>query len=428
MLSIWTLHMSNSNFKDQIESGEYGWFCSRLFNHVYSDTNGRWRPCCSANQLNNGASIHTHTPMEYFMSDEMNGYREMSLRGEVPPPCIRCKDREDNGVLSPRQTSNKFECAKDLQTIVNNFLETGQLKLQGRVLDLKLRIYGNYCNLKCFMCHPQNSSSRIVELKRMSGQYNYDFLARFGDMPEGPSVEKTSKFDEMLDEIENIVDHIRSVEIIGGEPFMMNSHYECLNRLIETGQSRHVEILYVSNLTKLKHQQHNFRDYIGFFKRIKVSVSMDGIKDQAEWIRYGLNWEEFLNNLTILRTYDNVDIGLNFTSSLLSIMQVVETYDYFKQTQCIEMQLSNIVTTPDLLHPKHLPDDIKQSLIDKMENRSDKETFISLVNALKMERSEKSFQLALKYIKFLNDHRKTNIEELFPDLEPYFAKTDLSLD
>jgi len=419
--------MSSIDFKSKIDSGEYGWFCSRLFQHVYSDTNGRWRPCCSADQLNNGASIHTHTPMEYFLSDEMNQYRKMSMRGEVPPPCIRCKDREDNGVLSPRQKANDLKYSKNLQNMINGFVKTGQLQLQGRVLELKLRIYGNYCNLKCFMCHPQNSSSRIVELKRMSDQYNYDFLGRFGDMPAGPSVEKTAKFDQMLDEIVSIVDHIESIEIIGGEPFMMNSHYECLNRLIETGQSRHIEIQYITNLTKLKHQEHNFKDYIGFFKNICVSVSMDGIKEQAEWIRYGLNWENFLTNLSVLKTYDNVNINLGFTSSLLSILQVVETYDYFTKHHNIVPQLDNLVTSPDLLHPKHLPDQIKFMLIDKMQKRSDNQVFSSLINALKMERSENSFQLALKYIKFLNDHRKTNIEKLFPDLKPYFDKTDLSI-
>ncbi len=426
-LSIWTLLMSNTNTK--------GWFCSLLFNHIYSEATGQWTPCCRSKPqfANITRTVYDTTPMEWFNSPEMNEYRKMTLNGEVPNVCIRCKNDEDAGITSYRQRSNQKPWTEDVIDIAERFRKTGELTLDKRVLHVKMKVFGNYCNLKCFMCHPKNSSSRQSELIKMSKHYDYDFLRKMEQEKDpSPSIEKTVTFNEIIEETVKIAPYIATLEIIGGEPLMMKSHYDLLDRLIEEDEAKDMELFYVSNITRLQYQGKNFLDYVNKFKQIRLVVSLDGIFEQVEWIRWGLNWDEFIENLNILKQYDNIKLSISFTCSVLSVFQATEMYDYFMFEQKVHTDMDvNIVSSPKWLDPRHLPDDIKDKLIADMESHPRKNEFISIINALKQERDEGLFNIGMKYIRSLKDYRnsnKLNVSELFPEVGKYIDNAELDFE
>lgn len=395
------------------------WFCSVLFNHIYSDAEGAWRTCCYEQRGLPGcgeSTVYNTTPLQHFLSDKMNEYRRMTLNGEVPDVCTKCKRYEDEGIKSYRQIKNKN--AHEVSEIVEHFKKTGEFKMIGRFLRIKVKIFGNYCNLTCFMCHPQNSSSRQSEFVKMTKKYDYDFLGKWGQPKSGlPSFETTLKYEEVIKEIESLAPHILDLQILGGEPLMMKNHYDLLDSLIKSGHSKEIGLIYVTNLTKLQHGNRNFLHYIDKFKSNSFAISIDGIDKRGEWIRNGLKFNEFIENLRIMKQSAE-RIQLAFTASNLSILYATEMYDYFTFEEGIEPVMDeNIVTSPRMLDPRHLPDYLKEKLINDFENHAHSHQFKGLIQTLKHPRSDSKHRQGMKYIKTLNDFRKTNVGELFPELK-----------
>ena len=408
---------------------KYGWFCSTLYRQIYSDIDGNWRPCCYGSKEHSREgekTIYNTKPLEYFLSDEMNEYRRMTLSGEVPDVCVKCKRYEDQGFKSYRQMENEHPNIDDILGSADHFIKTGKIKFEKRFIYLKLKIFGNYCNLKCFMCHPHNSSSRQTELISMSKKYDYDFLKRWGQPKTKVSIEKTLQYTEVIEEVIKMSPYIESLEIIGGEPLMMKNHYDLLDRLVETDHAKDIKLKYVTNLTKLKHGNRNFLHYIQKFKDSNFNISIDGIYERGEWLRYGLAFDEFIDNLNSLRDETN-NISLAFTASNLSILYATEMYDYFtfEQRMRIKYMDRNIVTEPQMLDPRHLPDNLKQRLINEFENHVHAHKFKGLVELLKNPRDESLFDLGMKYIKTVNDFRKTNVGELFPELKQHIETAEM---
>ena len=410
---------------------DYGWFCTTLFTHIHTNVDNEWSPCCRSTRDENFPvkTVENTTPLEYFNSEEMNLYRDLTLAGKTPSICKRCRYEEDIGVQSYRQLSNKYGDIEKAYKIADHYKKTGEIKFEDRVLDIKVKIFGNYCNLKCFMCHPHNSSSRQVELKRMGKHYDFDFLSLA--QPEKDrtlSFEKTVHFDDVIEELVKLAPYTTRLKILGGEPFIMDSHYDLLDRYIEIGEAKNISLYYVSNLTKFKRKNKDFLKYIDLFKEVLITASMDGIYEQAEWVRYGLNWNEFVENLETIQNYDNVHLNINFTASVLSVFQATDFYDYFVLEHGIIPHVDdNVVFTPNILNMRHLPDDIKEKLIVNIENHSRPEAFKGIVSVLKEKRDEEAFQLGMTYIKLLNDFRMTNVEKLFPELEFYINNANMDL-
>ena len=409
----------------------YGWFCTALFTHIHTNIDNEWSPCCRSTKDENFPVkiLENTTPLEYFNSDEMNLYRDLTLAGKAPSICQRCRYEEDLGVQSYRQLSNKYSDIEKAYKIADHYKQTGQIKFDERVLDIKVKIFGNYCNLKCFMCHPQNSSSRQTELKKIEKKYDFDIMSfALPEKDRSVSFEKTVHFSDVIEELIKLAPYTLRLKILGGEPFIMDSHYDLLDRYIEIGEAKNISLYYVTNLTKFKRKNKDFLEYIDYFKDILVTASMDGLYEQAEWVRYGLNWNEFIENLETIRSYDNVSFNMNFTASMLSVFQVTDFYDFFILEHGIKPHVDdNIVFSPNFLNMKHLPNDIKERLIANIQSHAYPNAFKGIVSVLKEERDEEAFQLAMTYIKILNDFRMTNVGKLFPELESYINNADVSL-
>lgn len=253
----------------------------------------------------------------------------------------------------------------------------------------------------------------------MSKNFNFDFLGYMGQKDKNIKIEKTDRFDEILEEIRQYVNNVHTIEIIGGEPLMMLDHYRLLDMLIETGQSQEIELQYVTNLTKLQHMNKNFLDYLDKFKKIKINVSVDGIKEQCEWIRYGTKWDELVENIHTIRQYDKIKLSIAFCASLLSVEQTIATYDYFA-LDGIRVEMSDaIVTNPRQLNPKNLPNEVKEPLIRELKYHPQHKKFGNIIKTLEQERNEEEFQTAIAYINMLDIHRGTDSAQLFPSLATY---------
>ena len=379
------------------------WFCALPFSHIFTTTANEFAPCCVAKTTK--YNLHNDTIVDYFLSDEMNDVRKEMLSGNLDKTkyyCDKCIKMENNGQESYRKiwTEELYNTFTEEQK--QDFNESLKFDSKftpvGRQLTFKLSMFGNYCNLSCYTCLPINSSRRTSDLKKIG------WLDEFG-----PYQIKNIPIENILEQIKPLLPYTHGFIMIGGEPLLIKSHYDLLDMLIESGHSKEIYLNYTTNLTLLKKDKTNFLDYVDKFKRIQINVSIDGLKERNEYIRYGSNWDTLINNYNAI--HNMVDRRIYYTVSTLSIFECEKAYEYFNQ----EIADFILVDSPDFLSVRHLPDKIKQNFVDKLSDSC----YNNIIKELKKDRVEQQWLKAINYIKKLDETRPVKAKGIFTELKDY---------
>lgn len=365
-------------------------YCSAAFSHIYSNSSGHYKLCCySYDHLSELTkyNVDETPPFEFFLSDKMEDIRNKMLGGEYIPGCEKCYNIEKSGHQSPRQ--RRFNKKKILTEVSE--------------VELKLRIFGNHCNLSCYMCIPFNSSTRAKELKEMG---IYDEISK------GKNYEASIRYKDWKVVEKNILDNMHLVETLhltGGEPFLLPKHYDFLEK-IPNEYAKNIILTYDTNLTVLEYKGRSVFDYISKFKEIKLSVSCDHYGKKLEWIRYPIDHLQFEENIkTVKSRKDNIKIdAINVTTSILNVEELYDIRNYYLDKFDIECKFYNVVNTPLYLNVKNHP--LKNELYEKYKDDFDMDL---VCKNLKMDTDINEWNYGIDYIKKLDEHRGTNYKDLW---------------
>jgi MoaA/NifB/PqqE/SkfB family radical SAM enzyme len=261
---------------------------------------GTARPCCLAideiyflDEENNKVkyNLRDHTLEEIYHSDYMKNMRQEFLEGHKPKTCQRCWSEEAAGRVSKRINSRirLKEYYKDVDWYNTN---PDQLWF----IDLKL---GNICNLKCRICGSWSSSKWAkeevdYEFKRyeLAGIKGYDkkqHLA-YKFLQDGAWPRESEVF---WDNLRTLLPNIKYLEFTGGEPFLIEQHFELLRFAVENGYSQNIEIHYNTNGTVFPEAA----DLWNNFKHVEIAFSIDNTENRFEYERYGADWQEVQDNI-----------------------------------------------------------------------------------------------------------------------------------
>ena len=292
------------------------YFCTIPFTQIYSELDGQYQACCFGEP--SGVSVE-EVPLKEWMekSDYMNDLRrEMTTPGSdlkaVNKWCQRCRGDEDRYGRSRRTNcmkihTNDAKFWNKIEKQVTKFKDTGEFTLRGadRIFEVQLKIYGSECNLDCFMCHHDNSTTRMQVAK--NGVWNDNIFGKQSPARDARNAQvMKDKTAGVTDQIVEIAQYIKSIKIIGGEPLIMKKHYEMLDKLIETGHASKIRIKYQTNLTKTKAGKHNIFKYIPHFDRVTIVASIDGVGPVIEHMRRRTDWDEVIENIELVKKYPNI--------------------------------------------------------------------------------------------------------------------------
>lgn len=427
------------DIQKMLSEDKEGWMCTLPFRHIYSNHRNEYRVCCRGGNTGEQKTIDDMSPIEWFNSDYMNKIRDEMISGELTEhtksACSVCVRNENSDIESYRQYSNKKfhndytnDSIKAFLLTTSQWTEERKMEYYGRSLDIKVRIFGNLCNLQCYMCHPVNSTSRITELGKLeNGKWYKDF--GYNDKKDKEQV-RIKGFDaeigsknvkQFYDDIDTLMPHLESIKIIGGEPLIMKNHYQFLDKLVNAGHAQHMKLSYDSNLTKFKLNDYNFLDYIGKFKHIHIGISLDGLDEKNDWIRYPSKFEQQVENIRILKTYNNISFQVNPTVSILNVGDLEEIHNFYVNELGTKVGLDiNVLRSPDFLDLKHLPEEIKQQFINKYE-ALDPELYVNIINALKEKGEKSKFDKFVEYANDLDIFRGNNrrFTDIWPHFKPY---------
>lgn len=358
-------------------------FCKSPFLGINVSAVGDITVCC-ANQ-ERIAHLDDNIDWKNFLNSEAWNYVMSNVAEGTTRFCAGCINKENTGAASRRQTVNKINAAT--------------------FLDIDL---GNTCNLWCAMCESYYSSK----------WYSVDKNNKLHDI-RGRNLTKPFRVTKKhIDTIGQIYDTIESCNLKGGEPLYYKHLDYLINMLIEK-KCKNLNI--ITNLTML---DESIFDLLKKIERVTFLVSIDGIGNIGNWIRYDKvsSSDVVLQNLEKLKTkgYD-IDIltcpmAYNFyhlPDFLLEMNQILTKDD--------TISLKNIIVDRPLQINKLIPTHHKREIVKELTDTRKKIKYkiLHLENLIDYTRisttTDKHYQdLFIDYTNQLNNLKTINIWDHIP--------------
>jgi MoaA/NifB/PqqE/SkfB family radical SAM enzyme len=275
---------------------------------------GTARPCCLAREDIAGIDLRVNTAEQAYKSEYMQDLRQRFRRGEKPDSCKLCWDEESAGRDSKRINSRVR--LKELYPLVDWENDTPD---QLWFLDLKL---GNICNLKCRICGSWSSSKWAAEeLDYMPVGFNKKEHIAYKWLKQGKWPQESPDF---WTNLKTLLPQIKYFEFTGGEPWLIEEHWDLLRYAVETGDSKHIDIHYNTNATvnSLGVEKSILWNDFG---RVDIAFSVDNVDKRFEYERFGADWDEANEIIDGIHFAKNVDTP-NITTQLCFTINIQNVY------------------------------------------------------------------------------------------------------
>lgn len=380
-------------------------FCIAPWVHTHVEPTGVVTPCCLITDPKYSyGSLNKNSLEEIWNSDEIKSMRLDMLNGVRRPECAECHVCESLNQSSYRKELNE-EFSHHLN-FVNQTGEDGSVD-KFNVIYWDFR-FSNVCNFKCRTCYEGNSSSWAKENNKSPIIIGID--------------------DELCEDLYPIVEKIY---FAGGEPLIMDSHYKVLDKLIEYKRFD-VKLIYTTNFSTLYYKDKCVLDYWERFPNLTVSASMDSLGKRGELIRDGLNWNTFIDNVSIFheRFPDrSKQFGIICTLQILNSFDSIDLHKKLYEDGIIKsldnFQL-NFLFEPSYLSVNCLPNTVKIDLIKKIKDHiqnylkprdADISHFVSYAKFLTEESKTDELEDFVREIKYIDTIRNQDTRKTFPEFE-----------
>ena len=321
-------------------------FCALPWMHLSTRPNGHMRVCCTANA--SGVAVNANSTnktvsesgvlrnddgkpsnlattglMESWNNEYMRGVRRMMLNGQKPSSCTKCYKEEEAGHISKRiwETRKWIKDQGGIEPIIEGTGQDGSVAPRIRYIDLRL---GSKCQLACVMCSPHDSSNWVKEHKKIYPTLENDNLKKSmawekesGKLAwSGGSYNWHKKNPEFWDELYETLPHLRQLYFAGGEPLIMDEHYMLLEKCIEDGLAKDIELRYNSNGIEW---QDNLFDLWKEFRNVIFHFSVDDISIRNHFIRYPSDWKTITNSISKMDNYRHGNLTLTTATTIMAL-------------------------------------------------------------------------------------------------------------
>ena len=285
-------------------------FCIYPWIHLHAYPTGEAYPCCHA-EMKPGVvgNCRTNTLEEIWRGDAMQKLRNDMLTETPHAACTRCYEQEESGFFSGRKSANKHHG--------HHIKKLDQNPFEMTYWDIR---FSNLCNLKCRSCGHIFSSQWYQDQAKLAGG---DWKARNQVLNYAGRTE-TDMWEQLIPHL----DYVEQIYFAGGEPLLMEEHYNILNELVKRGRFD-VRLIYNTNFTHTDLKGNSVFEYWKQFRSVAVGASLDGMGHYGEYIRKGTDWGQVVRNrYEMLRVCPKVDF---YISPTLSIMNAWHLPDFHRE-------------------------------------------------------------------------------------------------
>jgi hypothetical protein len=348
-------------------------FCMAPWTHTYLSPQTERRLCCASREpaqsfkqyIDTGNDAKEYKPLtlkEHWNSDHMKSVRLRMMAGEELSECEVCDHKLLNTDVYRSYWNQLFKDRVD--EAYESTDETGATTMQTISFDYR---FNNLCNFKCRMCGDMLSSSWEAESRK-----NKTWTKESQPWMASPLREQIIKFQDtqVVQEFVEAVETKRIKEIYwcGGEPLMWDMHWKAMQRIIELGFAKEVYVRYNTNLSRTSFKGTKLFDLLPQFQDWQICSSLDGTGEVGEYIRDGLNYEQWLRNfkegMAVAKT--TREMRLDYTITMPGLLELKNMFDLSRELDTeILTKVMFTFSNDEILSPLALPKELLHTLIDE---------------------------------------------------------------
>lgn len=259
--------------------------------------------------------------------------------------CSACWKLEDAGLLSDRQLKNNMLDVywdKDIRVIED-------IAIAGNHYPVMIKnATSNLCNSTCVTCN-SGASSAWAPLE-----------SKMGIIPVGHFRQSQQDIAQNLNFKEMV-----SLTLVGGEPLYEKLNFYILEELISAGNTRCFISIVTNGSVVLSDDQKLILDK---FKNVNFCISIDGVGEVFEYMRYPLKWDNLIKNLNYFKGLTN-NVSVSNTCSNINVMYQLATVSWFNENN---LQYNhNLVVNPAHFRPCSLPEKVKSTIMSRCNHQAD---------------------------------------------------------
>ncbi len=387
--------------------------------------------------------------------------RRQMKQGLRPSGCSYCWKTED---LPGRQVSDRIYRSGEswaMTSLSEVASQPHDYPVQPRYVEVN---FNHACNFKCSYCSPHISSSWAKESKQFGPfltkvpHNDYQYFKDQGLLPE-MDADKNPYIKAFWNWWPSLYSNLKVFRMTGGEPLIDSNTYRVLD-WIDNHPNPELELAITSNMCPPKSQFDKFLEKIislteqNKIKRFFLFASIDAWEERAEYIRNGLDFQMFWENVN--RYLTEVKSGhLSFiitmnALNLSSVKQLLEGYlalqkKYNDQTNRIFFD-TPLLQSPEWMSLKVLDkaelEPLKSALGFMQENTQGagevigfRKTHIERFERIVAEATQFSDvqmrkELMADFHRFFSEHdrrRGTNFLKTFPELSEFWDKAGAAI-
>jgi len=353
--------------------------CLAPWTHTYLSPQTERRMCCASREpaqnfrqyIDTAAGTGRYVPItleQHWNSDHMRSVRRRMLAGETLPECDVCNSQLLNTSVYRDYFWHLFQ--HKLPEVYESTDATGATTMQPVSWDYR---FSNLCNFKCRTCGDMLSSAWETEQKTHN-MVNWADSKNNWQLPDVRRQITQFQDTQIESEFAEAVEQHRVEEIywVGGEPLMYEQHWRYMQRIIELGDGGKVYARYNTNLSRVDYRGRNlYRDILDHVRDWQVCASIDGTGAIGEYIRTGLDYDQFRANFEagLKHQRHRRQMRLDFTLTLPGMFEVeaiqalAQEYDVDLLTKVVFSFGPDIVMSP-LALPRYLLDPWLDELIN----------------------------------------------------------------
>lgn len=228
-----------------------------------------YNQCCLSTK-----QVEFADPVEIWNSENLKALRQQNNDGIWDKECWECERLENSGRTSFRTD------------MINTFGVNYNLSGPQRI-DL---LFDRSCNLACVTCGPESSTLWEKQLRD-----NRLPVKQYINDPDS-NLEQISNMLQSMD-----LSNLGIVQMCGGETLLGNTYWraaEIIAKLVPDAKNK-VILGFQTNGTQPIDEKHY--KTIEKFKLVRFLVSIDGIHDRFEYLRWPATWNQVIDNIMSLR-------------------------------------------------------------------------------------------------------------------------------
>lgn len=336
-------------------------FCAIPWNELVYGSQMNYSTCCKWQEHHDRNTKSDRPASEHYNSSSMKDLRQRFIKGKPIPECKACWDDEENGRFSMRMRRNQHYYGKaDLRVNDDIVKDVIQETINGEYHTDNLHglhiSTGDKCQLRCIDCAPAYSRSILKDYEKLGWDKNFKARRHVSQV-----IDLKQREEAHWESIKENSKNLKIIRLTGGEPSINNNFVQYLKWCVVNNIAQDVEIHIPTNAVNIKD---SFLEPLKEFKKVMFSLSVDGVGELDEYVRYPTNWSKKIDNMEkIIKLFPHSNIHtVVYALNVYHLKHIYEFGQRYPVSHSIEL-----LTYPDELSVRHLPVAIKKDIINKLQ-------------------------------------------------------------